>query len=734
MLTPATPPRRPDDHFRPDIEGLRGVAVLLVVLFHAGFGAVPGGFIGVDVFFVISGFLITGLLVREHERNGRIDLGAFYARRVRRLAPAAFLVLVTILPVAFVVMDPLARGEVLLDGSAAALSVSNLRFAAEASDYFAPAGPPSPFLHFWSLSVEEQFYLVWPALLIAAMLLGTRLGLRRGGAIAVVTLVFIGSLAASLAITETSPGAAFYLLPTRAWELAAGALLALLPAAAAVRSRPARAGVASIGWLGLLAVTAAAFAFDGSIAYPGLAALLPAAGAVALIAGARVGGGPGRVLAAPPLRFLGRISYALYLWHWPLLVLGAAALGPLTLAGAAGFVGLALILATASTFLVEEPFRRGLPAPSRRTLNAGLTAILVVAVGGMSLYVVSAAELDRLSRPVVASADDDWLDDELALAEPSARPIAAFEQPSPAASSPAQEPALTPPPTSTPKPAAKPDPSPEPEPGSRVIVAKDRGPSRLTDAYSPSLRGIRDDEERLRADRCIAWEPETKPRACDYGNGSLTVALVGDSHASHWFPALHAVAKGRDWTVVPLIKVACPFIDMAVHNRALKREYRECASFNAAVVNRLEKLRPDLTIVALNHWVTPHDEDDAKVSRIGAALGRQVDRVPGRVAILVDSPHSGGDVPTCLSKNVGRHERCVTPYAQAFSDNATIEKAGAKAAGVPLIDLGPAICSEDPCPDVVDGMVVYRDYHHFTETFSKSLAPALDRALRVVLR
>ena len=153
-----------EDAFRPDIEGLRGVAVLLVVLFHAGL-PVNGGFVGVDVFFVISGYLITGLLLREHRRSGRVSLARFYARRIRRLLPAAAVVILVTLPIAFLVIGPLDRPGVMADGASAALSVANVRFALAEGDYFTSITQPSPFLHFWSLSVEEQFYLVWPALL-----------------------------------------------------------------------------------------------------------------------------------------------------------------------------------------------------------------------------------------------------------------------------------------------------------------------------------------------------------------------------------------------------------------------------------------------------------------------------------------------------------------------------------------------------------------------------------------
>ncbi|MDP9292939.1 MAG: acyltransferase, partial [Actinomycetota bacterium] len=209
--------------FRPDIEGLRGLAVLLVVVFHAGLG-LSGGFIGVDVFFVISGFLITGLLLREREQTGRIDFIAFYARRIRRLLPAALAVILITLPIAFVLFAPLDRVQMIWDGAASALSVGNIRFALAEGDYFANLAAPSPFLHFWSLGVEEQFYLIWPALLLLA---ATARHIRRGAWLALFN-VFLASLTAAAVLTTIAPNWAFYSLPTRAFELAAGGLLAVL--------------------------------------------------------------------------------------------------------------------------------------------------------------------------------------------------------------------------------------------------------------------------------------------------------------------------------------------------------------------------------------------------------------------------------------------------------------------------------------------------------------------------
>src|SRR5687768_9708620 len=317
---PSPAARGSADRFRPDLEGLRAIAVLLVLLYHAGVAAFGGGYVGVDVFFVLSGFLITGLIVRELEATGSIGLAAFYARRARRLLPAAALALAVTVIASAILLPSLRVGDVAVDAAAAALYVSNIRFAVQATDYLQASQAPSPLLHYWSLGVEEQFYLFWPALLLLATRLGwgsiPRLALMVG-------VVSAGSFVLSLVLTQVSAPWAFYSLPTRAWELGIGALIAL----AALRSvaLPPSAAVAS-GIAGVAMIVAAGTFIDTSTPFPGTAALLPTAGAGLVIVaglGTRLPV-PSRILTVAPLRWLGRISYSLYLWHWPIIVIPAA--------------------------------------------------------------------------------------------------------------------------------------------------------------------------------------------------------------------------------------------------------------------------------------------------------------------------------------------------------------------------------------------------------------------------
>ena len=653
-----------DAAFRPDIEGLRGIAILLVLLFHAGLPWTPGGFVGVDVFFVISGFLITGKLWRESQLPGGLSAVRFYAWRIRRLLPAALVAIALVTIAALAIASPLDRSELAADATSSALSLANMRFIGSV-DYFAPTSSPSPFLHFWSLSVEEQFYLVWPALIL---LLVTRGGGRRR-LLGALLLAVVASFAVSLWLTDASPARAFYLLPTRVWQLGVGGALALLLHLGTTR----RAGIAA--WLGLAAVAAAGLLVDSETPYPGVAALLPTLGTVALLFGGAAPSGPTRLLTVAPLRLLGKISYSLYLWHWPLLVLPALALErSLTAVESAAAVVVAIVVAWLSWRLIEQPFRygeRSRRAPSWSAIRLGVAGILAVALFTQGLSAGLAA-----TEVVV-----------------------------------------------------------EPTPTASVSPIASDGPVAVPVGLSPSLKTARADEERLRADGCLAFERVSNPPDCVYGaiDSPITVALVGDSHAAHWFPALEAVATERGWRLVTFVKVSCSFTTLVQRNLALKREYRECTAFNEATLARIEQIRPALTIVANRRTFRPIN-GPVTAEQAGAAFGAMVARLPGPTAILVDTPDPGRDVPACLAKHLEDLRPCL--FTRDDADNGAIgvsERVAAETAGAALIDLTGEICGAWPCSPVRDELLVFRDEDHLTETFSRSLAAPLAIELARIL-
>src|SRR6201994_2786082 len=373
---------------RPDIEGLRAVAIVAVLLCHAGVPFLAGGYVGVDVFFVISGFLITKLLVGELDRTGTISLRGFYARRAKRLLPLSAILLTTVGILSLIFLSPLRNTEVAGDITASALYVANWHFAAQSVDYFAQGLEPSPVLHLWSLAIEEQFYLVWPGLMLAV----TWFWRRRGRSVrpvlwVAIALILAGSLIYSLILTNEKPAFAYFDTFGRAWELGLGAALALL----GTNVRLPRVGALALGWAGIAAIVYASFAFTAETSFPGTAALIPTLGAAALILSGTalaetVGGvtgfkaGAGWILSLPPIRYVGRISYSWYLWHWPFLVFAAAIWGP-RLSVAAGLLAVAAswVPTQATHLLMEAPVRRA-PALRRlpnRAIALGLACMAV---------------------------------------------------------------------------------------------------------------------------------------------------------------------------------------------------------------------------------------------------------------------------------------------------------------------------------------------------------------------
>src|SRR5882757_2700299 len=361
ILAPGTARTRQPTHattsdraasLRTDVEGLRAVAIILVVAFHAGVAGITGGFIGVDVFYVLSGYLITGLLVREIREKSRLNLLQFYARRMRRLLPASALVLIVSLMAAIALFAPQELNFAARGARASALYVSNVFFAATAGDYFGPRVATNPMLHTWSLSVEEQFYVFWPLVILLGLQVWKSM---RGLTLAIIGLTAI-SLAASILLVKHYSTFAFYMLPSRVWEFGIGGLAMLLPRNPVSASRSFGP---ILSWLGFALILASTVLISSAVAFPGWIALLPVMGTVlTLIVGAeQPRRGADALLANRVIQWFGRHSYSWYLWHWPSLVIVAIVLPNTGFAGKMGAVVASLILAALTHRFVENPIR-----------------------------------------------------------------------------------------------------------------------------------------------------------------------------------------------------------------------------------------------------------------------------------------------------------------------------------------------------------------------------------------
>jgi peptidoglycan/LPS O-acetylase OafA/YrhL len=674
---------------RSDIQGLRAVAVLLVALGHAGIPFLKGGYVGVDVFFVLSGFLITGLLLSEALGTGRVSLVRFYARRARRILPAAVLTLVVTTIAAQHLLNFVRARDVVTDSVWASFFAANVHFAALGSDYFQQGQPPSPIQHFWSLSVEEQFYLVWPTLLGLALFGLVRRRARRGRLLLVIAAAGVASLAWSIHDTASSPTSAYFSTPARAWELALGAGLAV--AAPTVARIPAVAQVA-FGWAGLAAIGCAAVLFSGSTAFPGYAALLPAVGAALVIAAGEHRLSVCRPLSIAPLRYLGDRSYAFYLWHWPVLVIAAQYAGhDLSLAAKLLLLAGAFGLSIVSYALVENPLRRlRWPTP----------------VGGLA-WPASAAAV--LAVAFVVSGSLDGTAKRLEAAAASVKPPQLIDT---AAAASLDEP---------------PD-APLPPVVAAARAAEDGAP--IPSPLTPPAGRLRDDIYKL-PNGCAARQRQTKSRICRLGDtrSAKLIAVIGDSHAQMWMPTILDMAQRDSWVVVPFVKVSCI-------PRTWVDARGECRTWYRWATKRAGQLRPDVTLI-VGSWAGTWAPSRAirAVSTATATMRRS-----SRTVIVVDDPPGQRVDPTnCVLDPHSTMKTCSVVQTKVQQRTSAAIAANARQQRVGLLKTRGWFCAltrngrKTLCPLVVNQTITYVDLGHISKTYSLELAQPFRVGFRALL-
>lgn len=669
---------------RLDIEGMRTIAVGVVLAFHAGLPWFSGGFVGVDVFFVLSGFLITGLLAREVAQTGRVRIGNFWARRVKRLLPASATVLAFSALVTYVWLPITQRQDFGGDIISAALYVVNWRLADRSVDYLAEDIGASPVQHYWSLSVEEQFYVIWPLLMLVVALVAAKRW--RLGAFGVLGLVTAASFAYSVQQSHSSPGTAFFVSTTRIWELGIGALLAL--SVTRVGRLP---GVlrAIGGWVGLAAITYATLFFDGSTTWPGVNALVPTVGAALMIASGITTApfSPQRLLSVRPMVWIGGLSYSIYLWHWPLLVAAQARYPDLRLRWTVLLMILSIVPAWLCHKLIENPVRFGTPfKPTGRALGIGAT-LTALGVGiGLTLNASIAigtvvTEASPADSPGAAALDDPankgvvWSD------------IKAVDQMRPLA----------------------------------LEATEDRPPQYDT------RRG------------CQVRDGVAEPKLCTFGDASAdhTVVIVGDSKLLQWQTVLTTIAEEQGWKVVQIAKSACAFADVNSGNA----DADSCRAWGRATLARILEMKPDLVIASNRHGVgVPEGATDSSERTQRAMVDGLVTYwktvVDAGIPLVSLDDNPGPVSKTPVYECVATHPRDLTrcsfdrKTAVALSGAPAQQAAAALVPGVGVVDMADTTCPDrDRCAAVIGNVLVYRQGSHLTRTFVDSTKDRLSAKL-----
>ncbi len=701
-LAPRVAP--PKGGLRPEIQALRALAVVLVVLFHLWPTGLTGGFVGVDVFFAISGFLITGHLLREAGSDSPVHLGIFWARRIRRLLPAAFLVLM-VSAIATVTVLPNRVWQIAATQiGASGLGIQNWVLVSNAVDYFAVDNQPSIVQHFWSLSLEEQFYVFWPVLIASLALIARRtsprwrVSLLAGG----MMVVFASSLIWSAVSVNRAPTVAYFSTLTHAWEFAGGGLLALgMTVPRRSRWREMERVRAIFSWLGLGMVFFSALTFSGKSAFPGWIALIPVGGALLVIA---AGVSTSRIqapllLKSRPVQFIGGTSYSIYLWHWPLIVavpyLTGNALGTAT-KFAILFVSIALGWLT--KVLVEDPAR------TSRTLNARTWVNYAVFAVSASAMVLTSTVVWNAAAAQAATAQGE-----------ASRAVAASIRENGACFGAAAMTERAHCPTSH-------------------RVTSQLGPNFATGDWG-SIAGVTKDGTIPDKSGCIDFSGDSAGYLdCTVGQSGakVTVAMVGDSHALALTEPIVKIAERRGWKVRIFLKNSCTASLPMSYGPDVKKD---CNRWRSAVALRISEDKSISTVVT-----TGFTRGEPEAAFLGtkqelvqdySGLWESWARHDKRVLVIEDVPlTSGQSVPDCVAAHIAANDPCPLARASGLVYDPVIDAVTAAAsASVSLISTRSAFCDARLCHSVIGGVIAYRDSHHLSATFALTLIPRLDKAL-----
>jgi peptidoglycan/LPS O-acetylase OafA/YrhL len=665
------------------IEGLRAIAILLVIGYHADLPGLSGGYIGVDIFFVISGYLITWLLIYEMESTGTFNLAKFYAKRVKRLLPAATLMLGVTALISMVLYAPFEQQKLAESAFATATYRSNLYFAQAALDYLGANIETNPLLHTWSLSVEEQFYLLWPLILMGVAGIGFAKGrapqkpLRYWRILSWILFISVVSFCLSIYLLDKDRVAAFFTPFPRAWEFSIGAIALLIPTI----GRDSRLKRDILGWVGLLGLFATCVAFDKTTTFPGYAALLPTLFTVFILRAcdlkaptdAQLVNQPeaehtpwiARLLSLPLLQSIGKISYSWYLWHWPVLVFASLlSIESMSLPLRVGVLAMSLVPAIASYHFVENPIRRHSFLSKRPLRGLAVIALVAALCGSLSLGWAAVA--------------GEW----------SQRPNQALY----------------------------------------TATRKDAGAM-----HNSACHG----------DYFVETPPPLETCSLkDFKGGSQSslqkapkVVLLGDSHAAQWYDVLAAIAQEQGWSLTALTKSTCPYADIATTRPGIGK-YTTCITWRNNAIKALKAFQPDLVILASTMYPFSEQEWFEGTNRTIEALSG----FSKQVVMIRNSPRPGVDVPLCLARNQWRmggilQNNCELSAEKSLTDKNELtayeaQKAVAQAyENVATIDVNSHICKVGDCAPQRGDIVVYRDSSHLSVKFTLTLKDILYKEL-----